>query len=114
MLNRLRSSMQHHHSRVASTRRRSLRNQLPRPIVIAQPRGHLLPLKLLRWPAFCTSQSRLILTLSLFSRLRRRIFPLMDSTNRDAVDDLLQTYGETGGINYLDAAAMLPSRLAIE
>ncbi len=39
---------------------------------------------------------------------------LMDSTNREAVDELLQTYGETGGINYLDAAAMLPSRLAIE
>ena len=39
---------------------------------------------------------------------------MMDSTNRDAVDELLQTYGETGGINYLDAAATLPSRLAIE
>ena len=38
----------------------------------------------------------------------------MDSTNRDAVNELLQTYGETGGINYLDAAATLPSRLAIE
>src|SRR5437899_4308585 len=38
----------------------------------------------------------------------------MDSPNRDAVDELLQTYGETGGINYLDAAATLPSRLAIE
>ncbi len=38
----------------------------------------------------------------------------MDSTNRDAVEELLQTYGETGGINYLDAAATLPSRLAIE
>jgi len=38
----------------------------------------------------------------------------MDSTNRDAVDELLQTYGETGGINYLAAAATLPSRLAIE
>jgi serine O-acetyltransferase len=38
----------------------------------------------------------------------------MDSPNRDAVDDLLQTYSETGGINYLDAAATLPSRLAIE
>jgi serine O-acetyltransferase len=38
----------------------------------------------------------------------------MDSTNRDAVDELLQTYGETGGINYLAAAASLPSRLAIE
>ena len=38
----------------------------------------------------------------------------MDSTNRDAVDELLQTYSETGGINYLDAAATLPSRLAIE
>ena len=32
----------------------------------------------------------------------------------DAVDELLQTYSETGGINYLDAAATLPSRLAIE
>ena len=38
----------------------------------------------------------------------------MDSTTRDAVDELLQTYGETGGINYLAAAASLPSRLAIE
>ena len=38
----------------------------------------------------------------------------MDSTNRDAVDELLQTYAETGGINYLAAAASLPSRLAIE
>jgi len=38
----------------------------------------------------------------------------MDSTNRDAVEELLQTYGETGGINYLAAAATLPSRLAIE
>jgi len=38
----------------------------------------------------------------------------MDSTNRQAVEELLQTYGETGGINYLAAAATLPSRLAIE
>jgi len=38
----------------------------------------------------------------------------MDSTTRDAVNELLQTYGETGGINYLAAAASLPSRLAIE
>jgi serine O-acetyltransferase len=38
----------------------------------------------------------------------------MDSTNRDAVEELLQTYGETGGINYLAVAATLPSRLAIE
>ena len=38
----------------------------------------------------------------------------MDSTKRDAVEELLQTYGETGGINYLAAAATLPSRLAIE
>src|SRR5436309_13919092 len=43
-----------------------------------------------------------------------RIFPAMASTNRDAVEELLQTYGETGGINYLAAAATLPSRLAIE
>ncbi len=38
----------------------------------------------------------------------------MDPSRRDAVDELLQTYSETGGINYLDAAAHLPSREAIE
>jgi serine O-acetyltransferase len=38
----------------------------------------------------------------------------MDSDMNHAVTDLLQTYSETGGINYLDAAATLPSRLAIE
>ena len=38
----------------------------------------------------------------------------VDLTTRDAVDELLQTYSETGGINYLDAAATLPSRSAIE
>ena len=38
----------------------------------------------------------------------------MHKTTRDAIDELLQTYGETGGINYLDAAALLPSREAIE
>src|SRR5438876_1691608 len=38
----------------------------------------------------------------------------MATATRDAVDELLQTYGETGGINYLDAAANLPSRLSIE
>ena len=32
----------------------------------------------------------------------------------DAADELLRTYAESGGINYLDAAAMLPSRPAIE
>src|SRR5437867_11644349 len=31
-----------------------------------------------------------------------------------ALDELLQTYSETGGINYLEAVATLPSRLAIE
>ena len=31
----------------------------------------------------------------------------MDLTTRDPVDELLQTYSETGGINYLDAAATL-------
>jgi serine O-acetyltransferase len=41
-------------------------------------------------------------------------FYAMEITTRDAVDELLRTYGETGGINYLDAAATLPSRLAIE
>src|SRR6266511_2254883 len=38
----------------------------------------------------------------------------MKSATGDAVNELLQTYSETGGINYLDAAATLPSRLAIE
>jgi serine O-acetyltransferase len=38
----------------------------------------------------------------------------METTARDAVEELLQTYSETGGINYLDAAAVLPSREAIE
>jgi serine O-acetyltransferase len=40
--------------------------------------------------------------------------PPVDTTVHDAVDELLQTYSETGGINYLDAAATLPSREAIE
>jgi len=38
----------------------------------------------------------------------------MDSDMNHAVNELLQTYSESGGINYLDAAATLPSRLAIE
>jgi serine O-acetyltransferase len=38
----------------------------------------------------------------------------MHKSEQDAVDELLHTYSETGGINYLDAAATLPSRLAIE
>ena len=38
----------------------------------------------------------------------------MATTKRDAIEELLQTYGETGGINYLAAAASLPSRLSIE
>src|SRR6201981_3909341 len=38
----------------------------------------------------------------------------MDQATGNAVEELLQTYSETGGINYLDAAASLPSRLAIE
>src|SRR4051812_20895333 len=38
----------------------------------------------------------------------------MDTSVGDAVEELLQTYSETGGINYLDAAAILPSRKAIE
>ena len=38
----------------------------------------------------------------------------MNKNGSDAVNDLLATYGETGGINYLDAAAALPSRKTIE
>src|SRR5215471_19718715 len=53
-------------------------------------------------------------TLSLFFTLSGRIFRFMATTTRDAVEELLQTYGETGGINYLAAAASLPSRLSIE
>src|ERR1700682_3103399 len=39
-------------------------------------------------------------------------FAAMDSN--DAATELIRTYTESGGINYLDAAAMLPSRPAIE
>ena len=38
----------------------------------------------------------------------------MQDTTRDGVNELLQTYGETGGINYLETASRLPSRLSIE
>lgn len=38
----------------------------------------------------------------------------MDMPVTDAAEELLRTYTESGGINYLDAAAMLPSRPAIE
>jgi serine O-acetyltransferase len=53
-------------------------------------------------------------TVSLLFISERAHILAMDSTNRDAVEELLHTYGETGGINYLAAAATLPSRLAIE
>jgi serine O-acetyltransferase len=53
-------------------------------------------------------------TLSLSSSRKAAHILMMNATTRDAVDELLQTYGETGGINYLAAAATLPSRLAIE
>jgi serine O-acetyltransferase len=38
----------------------------------------------------------------------------MDETLTRAVDDLLRTYRENGGINYVEAAASLPSRPAID
>jgi serine O-acetyltransferase len=38
----------------------------------------------------------------------------MHKSEANAVDELLQTYSETGGINYLEAAATLPSRPAVE
>jgi serine O-acetyltransferase len=38
----------------------------------------------------------------------------MQRSEQSAIDELLQTYSETGGINYLAAAAMLPSRLAVD
>src|SRR5262249_33867358 len=61
-----------------------------------------------------SSTTSLTAILSLFFTLSGRIFRLMGATTRDAVEELLQTYGETGGINYLAAAASLPSRLSIE
>jgi len=38
----------------------------------------------------------------------------MQKSENDAASELLATYGESGGINYLAAAATLPSREAIE
>ena len=38
----------------------------------------------------------------------------MESTAQNGAEELLQTYAEDGGINYLAAAAMLPSRAAID
>ncbi|MEP6699031.1 MAG: serine O-acetyltransferase EpsC [Verrucomicrobiota bacterium] len=38
----------------------------------------------------------------------------MESPHPDPAEELLRTYAESGGINYLDAAALLPSRPAIE
>ena len=39
---------------------------------------------------------------------------MTNKNGSDAVNELLATYGESGGINYLDAAATLPSRRTIE
>jgi serine O-acetyltransferase len=38
----------------------------------------------------------------------------VESKEERAVEELLQTYSETGGINYLDVAAVLPSRAAVD
>jgi serine O-acetyltransferase len=38
----------------------------------------------------------------------------MESTGRSGAEELLQTYAEDGGINYLAAAAMLPSRASVD
>src|SRR6266404_7105152 len=73
-----------------------------RPVITRPSQGKPFSTAFLM-PQFCFRSSR-----------SGRIFPTMDATNRDAVEELLRTYGETGGINYLAAAATLPSRLAIE
>ncbi|PYL98674.1 MAG: hypothetical protein DME27_04465, partial [Verrucomicrobia bacterium] len=44
------------------------------------------------------------------SRLAGGILPSMEPTRGDGAEELLHTYTEDGGINYLAAAAMLPSR----
>ena len=41
-------------------------------------------------------------------------FHPVESKEEHAVEELLQTYSETGGINYLDVAAVLPSRAAVD
>jgi len=38
----------------------------------------------------------------------------VDFKAQEATDELLQTYSETGGINYLDVAAILPSREEVD
>ncbi len=38
----------------------------------------------------------------------------METKPADAIDELLKTYSETGGINYIETAASLPSRAPIE
>src|SRR6266699_1719506 len=48
------------------------------------------------------------------SRLGGGILPSMEPTRGDGAEELLHTYTEDGGINYLAAAAMLPSRSAID
>src|SRR5438874_973918 len=48
------------------------------------------------------------------SRLAGGILPSMEPTRGDGAEELLHTYTEDGGINYLAAAAMLPSRSAID
>src|SRR5947199_5180005 len=86
-----------------------------------QARNETAPLAPNRWcvDLSCRKRHRIVVTrlppeFHFCSRATGRIFPAMDAMNRDAVEELLQTYGETGGINYLAAAATLPSRLAIE
>src|SRR6266513_2362523 len=86
-----------------------------------QARNETAPLAPNRWcvDLSCRKRHRMMVTrlppeFHFCSPASGRIFPAMDPTNRDAVEELLQTYGETGGINYLAAAATLPSRLAVE
>src|SRR5438105_15609217 len=48
------------------------------------------------------------------SRLGDRILSPMEPTMGDWAEELLHTYTEDGGVNYLAAAAMLPSRFVID
>src|SRR5437762_12088042 len=48
------------------------------------------------------------------SRLGGGILSPMEPTMGDGAEELLHTYTEGGGINYLAAAAMLPSRSVID
>ena len=47
-------------------------------------------------------------------KILSKLLVINGNARSDPVEELLQTYSATGGINYFDAAANLPSRQAVE